>query len=768
MKAHLTRQGLTGILTAVLPAILTVAAIAVPASAGESKTLALDVAGATLQRADRMRACGGFPCLVLEITGGTAPHVWTLSYPTIYSGDDTKASLLQAPEERAWFSHGSWLRLLDTRRGVVLGRWRFPGQIVSLTPQGQQVRVEVQTAYLGRPDAPGNRTQILAFDPAAPRIPEWPDDSLVQYRVPRVESLLPDLDLFSSRAIPAEKAKALLPEAEDRVRRDPFSPWFRIVLGRLLEAMGDSRKLAVWEEAIRLPGLDYTELFALSAQLDSWGQSELAHEAFERGYRDYLDRGYDPRLNSVNISRLIIYPIGFGTFWKDLNYTQREECLLRIYRFAPAGEAAGIAWESRARELERDGHSEEAGVWRNRLEDARKAASLLFDKGWTMDADHSLLVAGAALLSLVLFVLHRYFHYLPQRRLDFAQGSNRRRLFSTERYWSRGERVSCLIMTLVALLATIVFEGIWSGAFNLARMPISVGMGSLAGAETHVYLESLPPTADRDLYLAMNWQQSGEQAQAEQLYRRLPNFAESWNNLGVLLKQQGKDAEAKRAFEKALELDPQLNEAALNLGRQPADLWTSQYASYFPGRPMLAVPRTGRSRRAIFGGSLLQASIRTAAHPLELLHLASSTGEGEIAVAIACEALMVCVLIFTLLLVSVIPYKDVTLPPSKREWIWATLFPGLGSEWGSLAWLVLPAWSYLLIQLFLFWRVGTPYAITNFIGLWNVVGSYGLSTEPVLHHLGGLNPGWIAMYAAPAALFAANALLVFRSRRNRG
>ena len=182
---------------------------------------------------------------------------------------------------------------------------------------------------------------------------------------------------------------------------------------------------------------------------------------------------------------------------------------------------------------------------------------------------------------------------------------------------------------------------------------------------------------------------------------------------------------------------------------------------------MLAPPRTDRSDRAFFGGSLLQAAARAIVHPLEILRrvlqVTWSSGELALAVEMLCLVLGICAVIFAVLLVSVIPHRDVTLPPAKGEWIWITLLPGLGSEWGYLAWLVLAVWSYLLIQLGLFLTLGTPYVFTA-ESLPNLVGSYGLSASPMQYRLGGLNPGWIAMYAAPAALSAVNALLVLRNR----
>ena len=348
------------------------------------------------------------------------------------------------------------------------------------------------------------------------------------------------------------------------------------------------------------------------------------------------------------------------------------------------------------------------------------------------------------MLALLLFWLHRFFRYYPQRRLDLAQRPGLDGVFHTE-YWSRGERVGFLLVALTGLAAFALFEGILNGKHSLGEAPFTFGMGNLAGETTRNFLKSLPPTPERDLYLAMSWQQSDDRAKAEQLYRRLPDFAESWNNLGVILKEEGQDRDAQQAFEKALELDPQLNEAALNLGRKPADLWTAQYGRYFPGRPMLAPPRAKHTETALSGGSLPQTIVRAMAHPFETLELQRQTMDST---APRTEAvvflLLVGAFVFAFLSLSVIPYRDVTQPPAKGEWIWATLFPGLASDWGYLAWPVLTAWSYLLIQLFLFRFVGTPYVI-EFVGLPNFMRAYGVSAGRMFGELGGLNPGWIAM-----------------------
>src|SRR5262249_32708248 len=88
-------------------------------------------------------------------------------------------------------------------------------------------------------------------------------------------------------------------------------------------------------------------------------------------------------------------------------------------------------------------------------------------------------------------------------------------------------------------------------------------------------------------------------------YRRLSRFAESRNNLGVILKNSGRAGEAASAFTEALALDPSLREAALNLGQGSSDYWTANHNKYLPGEAMLAPPRPHRIHRAFFGDPVM-------------------------------------------------------------------------------------------------------------------------------------------------------------------
>ena len=147
-------------------------------------------------------------------------------------------------------------------------------------------------------------------------------------------------------------------------------------------------------------------------------------------------------------------------------------------------------------------------------------------------------------------------------------------------------------------------------------MPVSIGGGSYAGPANIAALESrLRASPERNLMVALALQQDGQRDKAAGLYRTLPQFPESWNNLGVILKDTGKDDEARAAFERALQLDPGLAEAALNLGRPPSNFWTELHQKYVPDRPMLTPPRGERLERALMGGSPARLYLRALAGP---------------------------------------------------------------------------------------------------------------------------------------------------------
>ena len=81
---------------------------------------------------------------------------------------------------------------------------------------------------------------------------------------------------------------------------------------------------------------------------------------------------------------------------------------------------------------------------------------------------------------------------------------------------------------------------------------------------------ALQPNDPKSAYnLALTQAQTGQKEAALANYQAAPrfarNYAQAWNNLGVLLKAMNRPDEAKRAFQQALAINPDLSEAQRNL-----------------------------------------------------------------------------------------------------------------------------------------------------------------------------------------------------------
>ncbi|HEV2351605.1 MAG TPA: tetratricopeptide repeat protein [Terriglobia bacterium] len=550
----------------------------------------------------------------VEISGGSGKDAWRLRYGTMLA--EFKPHFVASEGNRAWYSYGGWLRWIDTQKGLVIGRWHFPAEIVNLTPEGAKIQVEIQE---GDPAHEAHRE--LTLDPADPHVPYWPTDFLMLYGIPLNEGrmLWPSvINVGGPGKNSAEEAKKILPELEEAVRRDPLTPWFRIGLGRVLRDMGDPRATEVFQEAINTPATDFTELLPISTYFDSRGENDLARAAFERGYQDFWQKGNDPRLFSAIIDRLMVYSPK-GSDWGNPATPHGRELIERSYKLMPYGEGSQFAWQLYADYLAAHGSTDDARLWRARAEDSEQNAGFFGKFG--IQTDRSLLLTFSSVWAALLYMLVLFARYRPQRRLDLAAiertaGITRGFAFFNTEYWSRRQRVVFFIIVLVGWFGIGLTGEYVEAILRRASMPISAGAGSFGGPLAIDRFENhLRPSAQRDLLLADAYQQDGQFDKAESLYRLLPQFAESWNNLGVILKAAGKDQQAKAAFEKALELDPKMAEAALNLGRPPGDFWTEQHQKYLPGRPMIAPPGGTHIVDALMGGSTAMVFLRALEGP---------------------------------------------------------------------------------------------------------------------------------------------------------
>jgi len=704
---------------------------------------------------------------VIEITGGEGKDAWRLHYGTradisnrIYRG------LYPAGDDRAYFAHGLWLRLIDTRKGVVVGRWRLPGQILRVAPEGRVAKVEIELDV-----AEGAIRQTLAFDPEALAIPNLPPGPLFCYLLPLFEAYGPNRALPQTGpmagpldGMPAERARLLIPKMEEAIRRDPLSPWFRMVLGKLLLDAGDPRARQLFQEAVSAPTTDYTELLFMSALLEQWSQRETAAAAFERGYADFWRRGNDPRLFTALIGRLSTY----GARSDRLSPAARSVYIERTYRLTPGGEGAPYAWQFYADWLRRNGQAEQARLWQERADEMRRSS--LYPGGrFATGMDQTLYLVLASLLAAYGYLLVQWLRYRPQMRLDAAA----RKLSGAPAprypvaYASRRERLALLGIALAGWLAAGVGGLYVQGALRLSASPFSDGLGQFSSPATIAHFQSFPATPQRDLLLAIGHQQAGQTDKAERLYRSLPQFPQSWNNLGVLLKESGKEAEARQAFQRALAADPGLAEAALNLGQAARSFWTEQHQKYLAGRPMLAPPTRAQVAAAYLGGSagnMVSYALSGVFSGFWDQRLGEMfTGARFVGLKVRILALaLIATMLFAAAVLLLLPGREVTEPPGRRQYIWEIAFPGTSPAWRSFGAAVQVLWFYLLLQTVLSFLAFNPLSFLQG-SMPNLAKAYALPDYADWQLQRLLSPGWVWLYVAPALVFAANLAFVLKS-----
>jgi tetratricopeptide (TPR) repeat protein len=726
---------------------------------------------------------------VLELTGGVGSAEWRMRYGTSPSPPNSnifRAGVYSAGVDRAYFSHGGWLRLIDTQQGVVLGRWHFPCAILNVTPDGERANVQMDCV-----DPPTPRVTITTtFDPRSAQLPPWPPASLLSLRLPNIES---GPQVFGTRgpfcsATPLTAdtpAAARIERAESAIRQDPFDPWFRLLLARLLRGQSDPRASAVFADAVQTPTADFTELFPLSACLEVMGETDAARAAYERGYGDFVRRGQDPRLVTILITRLILYSPFNTALRPDIEH--RDELIERIYRLSPGAEGSELGWRFHADDLERRGRHAEAQIWRARAEESESRGLRVHSLSWLRNLDRVFLITAAAVFASLCFFGGLYIKYVPQRRVVRPVRVRSLRLAPASTtfnlaFWSRRERATFGAIVLIGWIAAGVGSVYSRVALREMSAPIGPTLGGLGGASIAQYIESsLWPTPERDLLLAMSAQANGELATAERLYRGVPQFAEAWNNLGVIFKTSGRDREAQEAFERALQIDSSLGEAAWNARRGSPTFWTTVHQQYAADRPMTAPPPRDQIARAYLGMSPWGVSVRAFAGPFaNVVYLRTGAGRsffgspttrlqaaagvyeavGNDDVAVRAWIVAVSIMLLLSVMTFVIPVREVTQPPPNAFGVLEFIVPGVSPYWRAAAAPVLLVWSYAALCTWVLFFRQTPYFLTGTLTP-GLARAYGVDNPPA-EVVSLIGPDHLVVYGSLAALLLINVIAVWR------
>ncbi len=692
----------------------------------------------------------------IEISGGTAKRPWKLAYGNI-RGMEYSPTVQEISQTRAYYSRAGWLRLIDSEKGIVIGRWHFPGAIIALKPAGGE-SIDVVCEENLRPATSFKSTYRL--DPAAPKLPAIRVDDLRLQRLPLIEGTFVAASPYGITPIAVEKAREQLPQARDMAARDPLSPFVRLNYGLLLRRVGDPAADREFQAAIDSPSTDFVELLPLSAALNRAQEFDWAGKAYDRAYQNFWQTGNDPRLFTVLIGRLILYAPQNPDPNEGPASQRRKDFLERMYLLTPYGEAAPWAWDLYARQLENTGASE-AGLWKARAADAH-ANNTFPGTSYTELMDRWAIVGISGIVAFIIYIVVANLAYRNQARLDRKAG--RRSWLAV--HWDRRQRVAVALIAVVCWMAAGIGGDLTFSLLRMASSPIATLLGNVRGPITQSYFDRLPASPARDLLRAQAYLENGDYRNAERLFRGLLQFAESWNNLGVLLSRTGRDAEARSAFEQALKIRPDLHEAELNLGQGAHSLWTELHQKYVPAQAMLAPPSKAEMFEVYAGGSgFFHYLKKGVAGPILLARtysLPSSLLETNRVTTIVVMVVVIVVFI-TVLALPFLPSREVTQAPGRSQAILEVLFPGTSSSWNVLGGLVLTAFVYSVFQWLIVLKTGGILPMTGMM-FPNLTRAYGVAGD--VTQVGPLfRPSWVWLYVVPTAIFLVNAGLVIFGRR---
>jgi tetratricopeptide (TPR) repeat protein len=719
-------------------------------------SLVLVLAGVVTASGQNVRIEQPSPTLV-DVIGESGSSPWRSRYGTWPA--QRKPSVVVVSPTRAYFLHGPWLRLIDSTNGNVLGRWRFPGFVenVSANANGSiEVRF-AQSPWTREPSA------TVTFDPSPSSVPpDWDVGALLSYRFAEWEAfqLLKSIAPVDGWTAVIPNAATAIPALEELVARDPDAPFLRLALAKLMSDAGDPRAAQAFANIMNVASTDFTEWFRISAALDGMPvrQTALAEQAYDRAFRDFIRRGRDPRLVEMLIARLIVYSPLTNLLAAD--DALRQHYLERIYLVAPTGEGTDRAWAYYAELLEQRGDPA-AAQWRTRADASARHALLPTMVDAQLRHDQFMLIALGAIPAVLFFIASRQAKYAGQRKMRAlaamrsGQPAGHRFGFT---YWSPRERAALLAF---AVLGWLALGASWSYArlvLKSASLPVRVGM--LHG---HDRVEDYhPPSAERDLLQAIGLQSIGRVDEAEQWYRKLPQFAVSWNNLGVLLARAGRTDESAQAFNRALAMDGDLAEAVLNTRGEAISPATQTFQRYAPDMKMTALPDREHFLRAYLGSAWTNRHWRILLGPLDSFRSrggANYLNNVLMLPAVLAGAFWTIVLALSIALIAIVRRDDVSVGPGRLMRIIEHIVPGTAV---SYRWLGVPTqvlWCTVVLAIILHRAMATPYLLIGVVQP-GFMRAFGFDVS----RFRDLNPSLLLLLGVAIGLSIANLWLV-RSKR---
>jgi tetratricopeptide (TPR) repeat protein len=541
----------------------------------------------------------------------------------------------------------------------------------------------------------------------------------------------------------------------ERSERDPTNPFVRLEWGAAALRAGDSNGATLMRQALEVNAPFYV-FVGLASRFEDLRQTELAQGALERAKRAFAAAGYDPGF-PISKEALAAFgdPLGEARrLFAAQNPVRGAAWLEYVRATTPRFPGYNVVYGEFASYLEGQGRSAEGADWR-RLSAELDAGTTygLGDQGFTrLEAFGALgLALTLACYLLLQFVL--MLKYYPQQTRDLQShggrfGATSRAPLVRLRHSLIGyQTITEKLIGVLLLVGSVGVLGVWQYARQGGEFVRSsaLGLGTAGGAAYFQSLSNVPSSGNAFL-TGLGAQLDGDTNRALESYEAAGSVAGARNNAGTIWQARGDTPRAQSEFSQALEIDPNLMAAKLNLGNAAEGYRVAFHNAFRKGLPMLET-FSPRELAAFRFGVLEQEFVRMSADPWAYLSglplPIPDWARGVVAV------LILALLAWAVLWLFVPRVRTAaTAPRSILYHFGAIAVPGSGladEVWGVLL-LVPAAVLAVLIGLdsFASTRLESLFASASFLGIGRVGAFYDINAN--------LQWLWVAL----AAIYAVN------------
>lgn len=419
---------------------------------------------------------------------------------------------------------------LDTRRGAVADRVRFPAVIDGLEPKGDDA-LNVELLYYDvdprdydTGETPERIHEITyRLDSTPPGQTDWSAPGVPPLAVVHDTSgvfdhvVAGDLDddvigrdeeglLTFDEDLDEQGARRVVERLEKAYQRDPTNPFYQRHIGELWLHLGDDDRAAEAFELAANTDTVWRELLDVSTALEDLGATEAGQRAFDRGAERLEEAGIASERHGTLVQlvmTLMHHPQDdVGALRDAIEREDVEEVDRLSERFArlfPYGEGAHQGWFALADWFEQRDRPELADKWRDSAEtNFAEACGMTGPENrrlLTIDRGFLVLLASGLALVLLLFLVGVRGGLARRRMVDEDDHDDDPGVLPRLKIWDFAG-IALAVVVLMAVPFVLVAEA--RTINELADVPIEVADDGMASPIAEKTLEQLASSSARD------------------------------------------------------------------------------------------------------------------------------------------------------------------------------------------------------------------------------------------------------------------------------